>query len=145
MAEAPRYRDGHAVVAAVRVHEMREGRPPTSSELAQLLGWHADLAGVVTRALCELGILKQLASPYDVRFEIRDHLALEKLEDDDNQAGFAAELDSFAKAKEHEQESLATFFETGEAEKAREKRVEELDSAFRDFRRGKKPLNPFEE
>jgi hypothetical protein len=145
MAEAPRYRDGHAVVAAVRVHEAKLGRPPTSPEIAQLLGWHVDQASVVTRALSELGILKALQSPYELRYEVRDHLALEKLEDDAQGSGFASELESFAQAKEAEQERLASFFQSGEAEKSRERKAEELDSAFRDFRRGKKPFNPFGE
>jgi hypothetical protein len=126
------------------VHETREGRPPTSAEIATQLGWHPDLAGVVSRALTELGILKILPSPYDVRFEVRDHLALEKLSDEDDQAGFAQELDSFAQAKEQEHERLAAFFQSGEAEQARQERAEELDSAFRDFRRAKKPLDPFQ-
>ena len=143
MAEAPRYRDGHAVVAAVRVHETKEGRPPTSAEIAQLLGWHADLAGVVTRSLCELGVLKALQSPYDLRFEVRDHLALEKLEDEQTQSGFASELESFAQAKEREHERLASFLQSGQPAKAPEPPSEQLDSAFRDFRRSKKPLDPF--
>jgi hypothetical protein len=144
MAEAPSYRNGHAVVAAVRVHELREGRPPTGAEIAALLGWHPDLAGVVTRSLTELGILKTLTSPYDVRYEVLDHLALERLSDEDDQAGFAQELDSFAQAKEQEHERLAAFFQSGEAEKARQERSDELDSAFRDFRKGHKPLDPFQ-
>jgi len=142
MSEAPRYRDGHAVVAAVRVHEVKEGRPPTSEEVAALLGWHPDLASVVTRSLVDLGVLRPFQSPYDVRYEVRDHLALEKLEDDDTGSGFAQELDEFAARTQSEHDRLAQILESGETDRARQERVESLDQAFKAFRKDK-PSDPF--
>lgn len=142
MSEAPRYRDAHAVVAAVRVHETKEGRPPTSEEVALLLGWHPDLASVVTRSLVDLGVLRAFQSPYDVRYELRDHLALEKLEDEDSGPGFAQELDDFAARTRNEHDRLAQMFESGEAERSLQERVDSLDEAFRAFRKDKRS-DPF--
>ena len=142
MAEAPRYRDGHAVAAAVRVVEAREGRPPTVDEIAETLGWHPDKTSVVVRALSELGILSLLENPYDVRYEIRDHLALEKLEDDEGNAGFADELAAFQDKVEEEQAALESVFDSGEPLQEQKKRVRDLDAEFEQFRKGK-PDNPF--
>jgi len=142
MAELPRYRDGHAVVAAIRVFESRAGRPPAAEEIAELLQWHPDKTRVVIRGLLELGALRDFESPYDVRYEVMDHLALEKLSDDEKGPGFADELAEFEKEKAQEQSELERVFEEDGPDAATQRRVGSLDNQFAEFRKSQKK-NPF--
>ena len=54
MAQAPGYKEGHLVVAAVRILEVREHHPPTIEEIAGVLRWHPEQVGLIARGLAEI-------------------------------------------------------------------------------------------
>jgi hypothetical protein len=140
---APSYRDGHLVVAAVRILESREKHPPTEEEIGALLKWHTERVGLVARGLIELGVLKPVTTAYDVRLELADHLPLEDLVGDEETPGFADEIAEFDRKSLEKQQQLERLFEPGEMEKEKRKRAESLDQEFDAFRKSK-PSNPFE-
>lgn len=139
---APSYRDGHLVVAAVRILESREKHPPTEEEIGALLKWHPERVGLVARGLVEMGVLKPVTTAYDLRLELADHLPLEELTGDEETPGFAEELAEFDRKSVEQQQKLEKLFDPGELEKEKRKRTESLDEEFKKFRKDK-PSNPF--
>lgn len=133
---------GHLVVAAVRVFAEREKRPPTSAEVAEQLGWHPDPTLLACRQLSEAGILASVESPYDVRYEVGDHHALERLEAEDRGPGFEEEMQEHAEQLRRKQEEMERLFGGG-AEEERRKKIEGMDEDFDRFRKKKKPRDPF--
>jgi hypothetical protein len=142
MTQAPGYKEGHLVVAAVRILEDREHHPPTIDEIAGLLRWHPEQVGLIARGLAELEILRPVTTPYDVRYELLDHGKLEELQQADEGPGFADELAEFDRKTQQEQEKLERLFQSGDAEEQRQRRVKALDEEFGHFKKSK-PVNPF--
>jgi hypothetical protein len=146
VAERPGYENGHLVVAALRIFEAREGRPPTVAEVAALLPWHVDKVSVVVRSLVEMGAMRALESPYEARYEIAEHLKLEELERQEQGAGFADELAAFAAEKATEHEEMEELFrEHGAKTAPRPEKPAVLDRQYADFKKKNRPKNPFGE
>jgi DNA-directed RNA polymerase specialized sigma subunit len=126
------YREGHLVVAAVRVAAHRqEGRPPTEDEIAAVCGLSREWVGVLVSELERLGVLQLLTGPFETRVEIADHLALEKLPHTESSSGVEDELKEFAAKKREEDEKLRQIF-TGENLRRREE--EKMGKLADDFR-----------
>ena len=126
------YREGHLVVAAVRVAAHRQaGRPPTEDEIAAVCGLSREWVGVLVSQLERLGVLRLLTGPFETRVEIENHLGLEKLPHTESTTGVEDELKEFAAKKREEDEKLRQIF-TGENLRRREE--EKLDKLADDFR-----------
>jgi hypothetical protein len=105
------YREGHLVVAAIRVGSHRQnGRPPTEDEVAEVCGLSREWVGVLVSQLARSGVLRLLTGPFETRVEIADHLALEKLPHFESTSGVEDELKEFAAKKREEDEKLKRLF-----------------------------------
>ncbi len=140
MATTP-YRDGHLMVACIRVLEALRQHPPQEGEIAELLGWPQEKVTFLLRGLVEEGILARVGSAFDERYEIRDHRKLEDLPMDEEDPGIAADLAAFEQKQAREQEKLERLFLEGETPR-KQRRLDDLDGEFERFRR-QKPANPF--
>jgi hypothetical protein len=135
--------DAHLLLAGVRVLAHRLGRGPTPEELAELLGSAESQVRLQAAALQDLGAVALVSSAYETHLEIRDHLAVEQLEDGEGPA-IGDDLRAFDERKREEAEKLAHLFDSGEHEKQRQDQLRQMDEDLRDFRR-RKPRNPFGE
>jgi hypothetical protein len=142
MSPIPPRSEAHLLVAAVRVLAHKTGRPPTVEEVAELLGWSRELTGHLSRGLETQGIVQALISPFDVRLEVADHLAIEKLPVEDTGPGLRDEVEAFHEQFKKKQEALQNLFDSGEHEKRKQERIEGLDNELRDFKTPKR-FNPF--
>lgn len=142
MSHTPPRSQGHLLVAAVRVLAHKTGRPPSVEEAAELLGWSRELTGHLSRLLEAQGILQALTSPFDVRLEVADYLALEKLPVEDNGPALRDEVEAFHEQFKKKQEELQNLFDAGELEKRKKERLEGMESELRDFKAPKR-FNPF--
>lgn len=133
--------DAHLLLAGVRVLAHRLGRGPTPEELAELLGPAESQVRLQAAALQDLGAVALVSSAYETHLEIRDHLAIEQLEDGEGPA-IGDDLRAFDERKREEAEKLAHLFDSGEHEKLRQDQLRQMDEDLRDFRR-RKPRNPF--
>jgi hypothetical protein len=140
MADTP-YREGHLLVACIRVLEYQHQRPPTEEEIASLLAWPAEKVTFQLRGLVENGILARVGTAYEQRYEIRDHRKLEDLPQEENSPGFAEEMKAFDEQAARKQAELESLFREGD-EPNKKRRISELDDDFRKFR-NKGPANPF--
>jgi len=133
--------EGHLVVAAVRVLAHRNGGSPTPEQTAELLGWAPEALRLKVSALHELGILHLVVSAYENHLEIRDHLLLEQLEQEQGTAMSEA-MAEFEQRKREEAERMSRLFADGDQERRQQDRLRGMDEGLLKFERGK-PRNPF--
>lgn len=141
MAPTADYRDGHLVVAAIRILEHTRSVPPREEDVAELLQWHVDHARVVVRSLRELGIVEELKAAHEIRLKIRDHIALEELEQgEDLSDSMAREIAEFESRSSEKHEELDRLF--GAAEPPKSEKKTKLQKEFESYR-SRKPKDPF--
>jgi hypothetical protein len=125
------------VVAAVRVLAHRESRPPSVSEIAELLGERPEPVNVVVRELTELGILREVTDAYGARYEVGDHLKIEELAAGSGPA-MKSELASFSEKRRERDDALRKQFE-GDLKGQRERKFSKLEEDLKNFRGGPGP------
>lgn len=135
--------EAHLLLAGVRVLAHRLGRGPTPEELAELLEASESQVRLQAAALEELGAVALVNSAFETHLEIRDHMAVEQLDENEGPA-IGDDLKAFDERKREEAEKMAHLFDTGEHEKQRQDQLKRMDEDLRDFRR-RKPRNPFGE
>ncbi len=135
--------EAHLMVAAIRVLDHREQRPPTPLEIADLLERSESAVRLDLNTLADLGIVLLVESAYENHAEVKNYLLVEEL---DLEAGpqISDDLAAFDREKEEEAERMANLFESGEHEKIRRDRHDRMDQELNDFK-NKKPINPFGE
>lgn len=141
MAHVPPQREAHLIVAAVRVLAHKTGRPPSVDEIAELLGTARELTGHLVRGLETAGIVHTIKSPFDLRVEVADHLAIETLPVEDTGPGLRDEVEEFHERFKQKQEKLQNLFDSGDAEARRKSRLAGLDDELQSFQKPRR--NPF--
>jgi len=138
----PDYAQGHLVVAAVRILEHRNGKPPTYEEIGSLLGISHEVVGAVARALRTHGVVRILETPFDTRLEVTDHTLLESLPKEQATAAMKGEVDAFLERSRSKQEDIESLFKGGAYEKKKKERFAGLEEQLKDFQK-KKVHDPF--
>ena len=138
----PDYAQGHLVIAAVRILEHRNGKPPTYEEIGGLLGISHEVVGAVARALKSHGAVKILETPFDTRLELDDHTLLENLPKERATPAMKGEVDAFLERTRSKQEDIESLFKSGEYEKKKKEKFAGLDQQLKDFKK-KKVRDPF--
>lgn len=139
----PTRTEGHLIVAAIRVLEHQKGRPPTPQEISTLLDLDETMVRLQLNALMELGVVQLVASAYETHAEIRDHLLVEELVATEGPE-ISEDLAAFDRRKEEEAQRMANLFESGDHQRKRQERLNQMDQELADFRE-RKPHNPFAE
>lgn len=135
--QGPSYADGHLFVAAIRVLDHREGRPPTVEEVASLLGHSREIAYHIARGLAERGIVHLLAGPFETRIEITDHTALEGLPRGEDGPAFEEDLRAFQEKKRKDRDEMGGFFAEGGVEKKKQEKLSKMEEEFRKFKKSR--------
>jgi len=142
MEKTPDYAQGHLLVAAVRVLEHREGKPPTYEEIGGLLGISHEVVGAYARALRDQGIIKILETPFDTRVEVADYLKLEELPREARTAAMKGEVDAFLERTRTKQEKVEDLFKGGKFKEEQKKKFAGLEEQLKGFQK-KKVRDPF--
>lgn len=133
--------EAHLLLAAIRVQRHRLQRSPTPAEIAELLDRSETEVQLQLVFLQELGAADLVESAFAGHAEIRDHLKIEELPEAAGPA-LSEDLKDFDRRKQEEAERMAQLFDSGEHQEQQKKKLEQMDSELKDFRR-RKPLNPF--
>jgi hypothetical protein len=135
--------EAHVVLAGIRVLSFLKEIPPTPEDLAELLERSSTLIRLQLTYLNEMGAVALVESAYQTHVEIRDYLCIESL---DNEAGpeISDDLRAFDERKKAEAEKMAQLFESGESEKMRSDKHDQMDQELKDFKKNRPP-NPFGE
>jgi DNA-binding transcriptional regulator GbsR (MarR family) len=137
----PSQSEAHLMVAAIRVLQHQSQRPPSVEEIAALLQLSKEFVGHLLRALDGEGIVHTIQSPFDQRFEVKNHQKVELLPEEDKGPGFKDEVDAFHKEFEEKQKKLQDLFDSGEQDERQRKRFEKLDNELNRFKSPRR--NPF--
>lgn len=140
----PSQAQAHLAVAAIRILEHQEQRPPTVEEIATMLRFSKEYAGHLVRALDAVGIVQIVKSAFDQRVEVRDHQKIETLPAEETGPGFKDEVDAFHRKFEEKQKKLQNLFDSDERAERQRQRFDNLDDELRKFNKGPRH-NPFED
>jgi hypothetical protein len=119
------YSQAHLVIAAIRVYEHLNSRPPTVDDVCRVINFSAEQGHLICRKLQEIEAIKAVDGSYGSRLFISDHLNLEnlprheaksKLEDDlkkfqDTQKSFTRKIESFQAKQKQKKKNLFTEME----------------------------------
>ena len=141
MLPAGLYSQAHLIVAALRVREHLDRRPPDLNELAMMLGASVEELALLLRKLEDLGIVAAVKSGAGERFVPANHLAIEDLSREADAPGIAAELKDF---KSRQQNRLSEIDELMKKPAAKPDLFKELDRALKDPSSLPKKKNPLD-
>jgi hypothetical protein len=103
------YSQAHLMVAAIRVFEHINGRPPTIEDLCQTINFSIEKGNFICRRLEELEIIEAVEGSYGTRLFVRHHLKIEDIPRGESESNFEEELKKFQdsrKAFSHKVETI---------------------------------------
>jgi hypothetical protein len=133
----PSYEDGHLLVAAMRVLRHKAPKPPTPEDIARLLDLPLDFVRNLVVALGDLGVLRVLENPFEIRVEIGDYTLLESLPRGSETPSISDELDSFVKRKKKQVEDTEKMFSPDELEKKKKEKMSKLEDEMKRMKKTK--------
>ena len=112
------YAEAHLMVAAIRVFEHKNSRPPTIEELCQTIEFSVEKGSFICRKLEELEIVEAVEGSYGTRLFVRDHLKIEDIPRGESENNFEEELKKF----QHDRKAISQKIETFQAEQKQKKK-----------------------
>jgi len=140
----PSRAQGHLIVASIRVLSHLHKRPPTPEEIAGQLGLSREQVLHVLRGLEERGIVRPIENPFDVRMDIADHKAVEKLPVKAKGPDMGREIEDFHRKTEDRQKRIEQMLRDGDPEAKTRKKAAAIEKEFERFKK-KKDASPFKE
>ncbi len=139
----PTQKEGHLIVAALRIIEHREGRPGGPDEVATLLALQREEVAHWCRGLERHGVLGRIENPFDVRYELRDHTRLETLPAAHDASVLREEVDAFRERAEERNADLDELFGVGMADR-KKKDMNKLEKELKRFQKSGRGRSPFD-
>ncbi|MCK4304819.1 MAG: hypothetical protein KAY24_11330 [Candidatus Eisenbacteria sp.] len=131
----PSREKGHLAVAAIRVIRHQQKRPPSPDEIGDLLGWTGEETRVVLGGLVDVGILHMQKTPFEVHYDISDHLKLEELVVEADKAALQEEVDSFKQRSKSKQKKMEQLLKSGGIDERKSRQMKALEEQFADFKK----------
>jgi len=103
------YSQAHLMVAAIRVYEHVNSRPPTIDDLCQAINFSVEKGGFICRKLEELDIIEAVEGSYGTRLFVRDYLKIEDIPRGDPGNSFEDELKKFQDNRKAFSQKVETF------------------------------------
>ena len=113
------YKNGHLVVAAIRVLTHRRSGPPSIEAVTEIINFSAEQTNLICGKLHELGIIELVEGGFGTRLFVRDHARLETLPDQDQTPAFAEAVKKF----QEERKTLSRKVDAIQAEQAEKKKA----------------------
>ena len=112
------YVQAHLVVAAIRVFEYTNSRPPTIDDLCQTINFSIEKGNFICRKLEELDIIEAVEGSYGTRLFVRDNLKIEEIPRGESDNHFEEELKKF----QDNRKAISQKIETFQAEQKKKKK-----------------------
>jgi hypothetical protein len=103
------YAQAHLMVAAIRVFEHKNSRPPTIGELCQTIDFSIEKGNFICHKLEELDIIEAVEGSFGTRLFVRDHLKIEDIPRGESENIFEDELKKFQDNRKAISQKIATF------------------------------------
>jgi len=140
----PSRAQGHLLAASIRVLSHQKNRPPTAAEISDLLGLGRELVLHILRGLERGGVVRGIENPFALRFDIADHLAVEKLPEVSTGPDMGREIEDFHKKTEDRQKRIDRMMRESDPEVEARKKAAAIEKEFQRFR-SKKGNSPFKQ
>ena len=112
------YHEAHLFVAAIRIFEHLNLRPPSVDELCRTINFSIERGNFISHKLEDLGIIGAVAGSYGARLYVSDHLKIEDIPRGEAGAKMADELKKF----QDSQKAFSQKIETMQAEQKQKKK-----------------------
>ncbi|CAB1069756.1 hypothetical protein D1AOALGA4SA_758 [Olavius algarvensis Delta 1 endosymbiont] len=112
------YNEAHLFVAAIRIFEHLNSRPPKANELCRTINFSIERGNFVSRKLEDLGIIEAVEGSYGARLYISDHLRIEDIPRGEPGSSMEDELKKF----QDSQKAFSQKMETLQAEQKQKKK-----------------------
>ena len=103
------YSQAHLMVAAIRVYEHINSRPPTVENLCQTINFSIEKGNFICRRLEELNIIEAVEGSYGTRLFVSEHLKIEDIPRGDPESNFEDELKKFQDNRKALSQKVETF------------------------------------
>lgn len=112
------YDEAHLLIAAIRIFEHLNSRPPNVDDLCRILKISIESGNYICHKLEELGIIKAVEGSYGARWYVADHLKIEEIPRGKAEHKFEEELKKF---QDH-QKAFSQKIENFQAEQKQKKK-----------------------
>jgi DNA-binding Lrp family transcriptional regulator len=119
MSAQSEYKEGHLIVAAIRIHDHLNDAVPSLEEICTRLNLSHEKGGQIVRRLEKLGIILPVQSAYGERYAIGDHLKLEELPRSATPSKLDEEIERF-KSERGKMEKKVESFQSQQAQKQKD-------------------------
>ena len=103
------YSQAHLIVAAIRVYEHLNSRPPTVDDVCRVINFSVEQGYFICRKLQEIDIIKTVEGTYGTRLFISDHLKLEDLPRDEPENKLEDDLKKFQSTQKALSQKIESF------------------------------------
>ena len=103
------YTQAHLMVAAIRVFEHKNSRPPTIGDLCQTIDFSIEKGNFISRKLEELDIIEAVEGSYGPRLFVRDFLNIENLPRGKPESNFEDELKKYQDNRKAFSQKIETY------------------------------------
>jgi len=103
------YSQAHIMVAAIRVFEHINSRPPTIEDLCQTVNFSIEKVNFICRKLEELEVIEAVEGSFGTRLFVRDHLNIEDIPRTEPENNFEDELQKFQDSRKAFSQKMETF------------------------------------
>ena len=103
------YAQAHLLVAAIRVFEHINSRPPTIEDLCRTINFSIEKGNFICRKLEELDIIEAVEGSYGTRLFVRDHLKVEDIPRGEPDSNFEDELKKFQDSRKAFSQKIETI------------------------------------
>jgi hypothetical protein len=112
------YDEAHLLVAAIRMFNHLNSRPPTVEDLVRTIHISIERGNLICRRLEQQGIIEAVAGSYGARWYIKDHLKIEDIPRGEPESKLGDELKKF----QDSQKALSQKIESMKAEQQQKKK-----------------------
>lgn len=112
------YNEAHIFVAAIRIFEHLNLRPPNVDELCRTINFSIERGNFISRKLEDLGIIEAVKGSYGARLYVCEHLKIEDIPRGEPGSKISDELKKF----QDSQKAFSQKMETMQAEQKQKKK-----------------------
>lgn len=93
------YNDAHLFVAAIRIFNHLNNRPPSVDEVRKMLSFSSEKGSLVCFQIQKQGIIERVEGGFGDRLFIKDHMKIETLKGSEKGKRFDQELEKFKQSR----------------------------------------------
>ena len=118
MSDQDFYSNAHLFVAAIRVFEHQQSKPPSIDDVGRMLSFTPEQSNYIFRKLNDLGIIDVVDSAFGNKLFISNHNKIEEIPRGETESRIEAELKKF----QHSKKEIKHKVESIQAEQAKKKK-----------------------